>query len=99
MLNTLNALSENRSLFEVGIFSNIWLHAAILTSIGIHCLMLYVPFLAKIFSTVPLNLSDWLLVMIFSMPVIVIEEVLKLVSRRLNNKKNNNIEKKKIKID
>ena len=83
MLNTLNALSENRSLFEVGIFSNMWLHAAILTSIGIHCLMLYVPFLAKIFATVPLNLSDWVLVMIFSMPVIVIEELLKLLSLSL----------------
>ena len=81
MLNTLNALSENRSLFEVGVFSNMWLHAAILTSVGIHCLMLYVPFLAKVFSTVPLSLYDWLLVMVFSMPVIAIEEVLKYVSR------------------
>lgn len=82
MLNSLNALSENRSLFEVGVFSNIWLHLAILTSIGIHCLMLYVPLFARVFSTVPLGINDWLLVMAFSMPVIFIEEVLKWISRK-----------------
>ena len=82
MLNSLNALSENRSLFEVGIFSNIWLHLAIFTSIGIHCLMLYVPLFARVFSTVPLGINDWLLVMMFSMPVIFIEELLKWISRR-----------------
>jgi Ca2+-transporting ATPase len=81
MLNSLNALSENRSLFEIGVFSNIWLHLAILTSIGIHCLMLYVPFFAKVFSTVPLSINDWILVFLFSMPVIFIEEVLKWISR------------------
>ena len=96
MLNTLNALSENRSLFEVGIFSNLWLHAAILTSLGIHCFMLYVPFLAKIFSTVPLNLNDWILVLVFSFPVIVIEEGLKYYSRKMKlDKKNAEIEVKK----
>jgi Ca2+-transporting ATPase len=98
MLNTLNALSENRSLFEVGVFSNLWLHGAILTSIGIHCLMLYVPFLAKIFSTVPLNLNDWVLVMLFSIPVIIIEEILKILSRN-RNKQIKTEDQKKLKTE
>ena len=85
MLNSLNALSENRSLLEVGVFSNIWLHMAIMVSIGIHCIMLYVPWFSKIFATVPLGINDWLLVIAFSFPVILIEEFLKFISRKKAN--------------
>ena len=99
MLNTLNALSENRSLFEVGIFSNLWLHAAIFTSIGIHCIMIYVPFMSNIFATVPLNFADWTLVLLFSMPVIFIEEILKFLSRRYNKRLQIIEHKQKLKID
>lgn len=99
MLNSLNALSENRSLFEIGIFSNLWLHLAIFTSIAIHCLMIYVPLFSKIFSTVPLTINDWILVFIFSFPVILIEEILKFVSRNRNLNLVLESEKTKVKTD
>jgi hypothetical protein len=41
-----------------------------------------VPPLATIFSIVPLSLSEWGLVMAFALPVILIDEVLKLFGRR-----------------
>lgn len=44
----------------------------------------YVPFLAGIFSIVPLSFSDWMLVLAFSSPVILIDEVLKCVGRMRN---------------
>jgi len=81
MLNSLNAMSENCSLITIGIFSNIWLWAAIGFSTLLHCGILYIPMLGNIFSTVGLDFKDWILVLIFSMPVIFIEEGLKYISR------------------
>ncbi len=82
MLNSLNAMSENSALWVVGIFSNLWLWGAIFVSMALHCLILYVPFLMRIFGTVELDLKDWGLVLVFTFPVIIIEEILKFVSRK-----------------
>lgn len=81
MFNSLNAMSEDQSLFVIGFFNNLWLWGAIFISTLLHCLILYIPFLANIFSTVPLDLKDWILVLIFTLPVIAIEEILKYISR------------------
>lgn len=81
MFNSLNATSENLSLFTVGLFANKWLLKAIGLSMFLHCLVLYLPFLNKLFSVVPLSFKDWILVIAFSLPVILIEEVLKLYNR------------------
>jgi Ca2+-transporting ATPase len=53
-------------------------------SFGLHFLIMYVPFLAAIFSIVPLTQGDWALVVAFSMPVIFIDEALKFVGRQMN---------------
>lgn len=82
MLNALNATSENVSLLVTGFFVNPWLIRAIGLSVFLHCMVMYVPFFAKIFSIVPLNLQDWILVMIFSIPILPIEEVIKYFSRK-----------------
>lgn len=84
MLNSMNAISENMSLMTSGLFANPWLLMAIASSIGLHCVILYIPFFNDLFSTMPLNANDWALVMIFSMPVIIIDEVLKFFTRRSN---------------
>ena len=54
---------------------NPWLLIAEAVSFGLHFLILYVPFLADIFGIVPLSFQEWLLVIIFSLPVILIDEV------------------------
>ena len=82
MWNSLNALSENQSIFKVGIFSNIYLWIAIIISSAIHSLIIYMPSLRKIFGTIRLGIKDWIYVIIFSLPVILIEEILKFLSRR-----------------
>lgn len=73
-------------MFTIGFFDNLWLWGAIGISTLLHCFILYIPFLAKIFSTTSLNLNDWILVLLFSLPVILIEEVLKYYSRIKNEK-------------
>jgi Ca2+-transporting ATPase len=55
MLNALNALSEDNSLFVMPPWINPWLILAILSSILSHCIILYIPFLNTVFGTLPLN--------------------------------------------
>lgn len=82
MFNSFNALSEENSLYEMPPWRNPWLLVATIISLGLHCLILYVPFLAEVFGVVPLSLKEWFLVILVSLPVIFVDEVLKLVARR-----------------
>lgn len=81
MFNALNAISEDGSLLQVPPWVNPWLLLAMFVSFGLHFVIMYVPVLATIFSIVPLTLNDWLLVLAFSFPVIIVDEALKLVGR------------------
>jgi Ca2+-transporting ATPase len=81
MANALNALSEDGSLLSMPPWSNPWLLLAMVVSVGLHCVILYVPFLADIFSIVPLSVNEWVLVWGLSLPVILIDEVLKFFGR------------------
>ncbi|GLJ06725.1 hypothetical protein SUGI_0046350 [Cryptomeria japonica] len=81
MFNSLNALSEDGSLLVMPPWVNPWLLLAMSVSFGVHFLILYVPFLAQIFGIVPLSLNEWFLVLAVSLPVILIDEILKLIGR------------------
>ncbi|KAF2324914.1 hypothetical protein GH714_021235 [Hevea brasiliensis] len=81
MFNSMNALSEENSLVTMPPWRNPWLLVAMSVSFGLHCLLLYVPFLEDVFSIVPLSLNEWLLVILVSAPVILIDEILKFVER------------------
>ena len=85
MFNALNALSEDGSLFLRGgtpPTANPWLLAAIALSLALHALILYVPVLAGVFGTAPLGRGEWAAVFLLSAPVILLDEMLKMVSRR-----------------
>ena len=64
-------------------WKNPWLLVACGVSFGLHFVILYVPFLADIFSIVPLSLSEWALVLLYALPVILIDEVLKAIGRHI----------------
>ena len=84
MLNAMNALSEDGSLLQVPPWANPWLILAALSSVMVHFVVLYVPFMSRVFGVVPLTWHDWVLVMYFSLPVILVDEVLKLFGRRMH---------------
>lgn len=84
MFNSLNALSEDGSLLHMPPWVNPWLLLAMAVSFGLHFIILYVPFFADIFGIVPLSLNEWLLVLVVSLPVILIDEVLKFVGRQMS---------------
>ncbi|TYZ63331.1 hypothetical protein PybrP1_004131 [[Pythium] brassicae (nom. inval.)] len=84
MFNALNALSEDGSLLTMPPWSNPYLLIAMVVSFGMHFVILYVDVLADTFSVTPLDLNEWLVVLAFSLPVILIDEVLKFVGRRIS---------------
>jgi len=95
MLNALNSLSENQSLLVMPPWQNIWLLAAIALSMTLHFLILYVGFLATIFQITPLSMAEWLAVMKLSMPVILLDETMKWVSRNIVDKPSTGVVEKK----
>ena len=86
MLNALNALSEDGSLLQIPPWANPWLILAMMGSVMVHFVVLYTPFIAQIFSVTPLDWHDWQLVLMFSLPVIFVDELLKFVGRWRNNR-------------
>ena len=81
MFNALNALSENESLLRFGPHKNPWLLLAIALSFVQHFAILYIPWFNGVFGVSPLSWAEWQLVLVVSFPVIVLDEVLKLVTR------------------
>lgn len=51
--------SENFSLWELGLWTNPYLVGAVLCSAGMQLAVLYLPFLQRIFHTVPLHAEHW----------------------------------------
>lgn len=99
MLNSLNAISEDGSLLSTPPTVNPYLILAIMSSVTLHCFIVYVPFLNEIFSIYAHNQCEWIAVFAFSFPVIIIDEVLKFFGRikneadlkaRLETEKKNN---------
>ncbi|XP_056412371.1 sarcoplasmic/endoplasmic reticulum calcium ATPase 3 isoform X2 [Hyla sarda] len=81
MCNALNSLSENQSLLRMPPWLNFWLLGAIVMSMALHFLILYVKPMPLIFQVTPLNWYQWMVVMKISLPVILLDEGLKYISR------------------
>jgi len=81
MLNAFNALSEDGSLAQMPPWKNPFLILAVMGATSLHFLILYQPMMSKIFGVYPLGWHEWELVMYFSFPVILIDEILKFFGR------------------
>ncbi|XP_058873003.1 sarcoplasmic/endoplasmic reticulum calcium ATPase 1 isoform X2 [Acipenser ruthenus] len=81
MCNALNSLSENQSLVRMPPWVNCWLLGSICLSMSLHFLILYVDPLPMIFKLTDLSLTQWIVVLKISLPVIGLDEVLKFVAR------------------
>lgn len=76
--NAWNCRSEKISIFKLGLFSNGWLLLATAGVLFLQITVVYTPFLQKIFSTVALNIQDWILIFGVSVTIIGVEELRKL---------------------
>lgn len=83
MFQAINSLSERQSLFSaIHPLSNVYLLGAMSLSFGLHFVILYVPFLASIFSVSPLNLEEWTVVVLLAFPVLILDEFMKFIARQ-----------------
>ncbi|MBN3032545.1 MAG: cation-translocating P-type ATPase [Candidatus Saganbacteria bacterium] len=82
MAHVLNCRSLDRSVFQLGLFSNFYLALAVLATIVLQALVIYVPFLQFAFGTVPLDLIDWLLIGAVALTPLIGVETRKLAGRR-----------------
>ena len=82
LIHVFECRSERHSIFEIKLFTNMWLVGAVLVYIILICLVLYVPFLREIFHTVALNLKQWLIVLFFSGIIALINSVYLLVKSK-----------------
>ncbi len=66
LIHVFECRSENHSLFEISLFTNVYLLGAVATSIFMLLCILYVPFLQGVFHTSPLGIGKWFIVLFFS---------------------------------
>ncbi|MDO8667636.1 MAG: HAD-IC family P-type ATPase [bacterium] len=86
-LNAWNCRSEKKSLLQMNPFSNKFLVGATFIVIALQFLAVYNPFMQRFLHTVPLNLTDWLVIISVASSIIFVEEIRKFLFRRkLNNK-------------
>ncbi|PWN46693.1 endoplasmic reticulum calcium transporter [Violaceomyces palustris] len=83
MFNALNSLSEVDSLLTQPPTRNPFLIGAIVLSMALHFMILYVPVLRELFVITPLNLEEWKAVVYLSAPVLLLDEVCKWITRNL----------------
>jgi Ca2+-transporting ATPase len=59
LLRAFTARSERYPILKIGVFSNRYMNLAVLSSFILILLVVYVPFLQPVFSTVPLGWTQW----------------------------------------
>lgn len=79
--NAWNCRSEEKSLWELGLFSNQWLIVTTLFVLLLQIILVYLPPMQFIFKTVPLSIYDWGTIVMLSAPIVVLEEVRKFIVR------------------
>ncbi len=87
--NAWNCRSEEKSVFKMRVFSNKFLVGATLIVIGLQIFAVYNPLAQKILRTVPLELSEWGLIIAVASSIIFVEEIRKFFYRRQIVKKKN----------
>ncbi|MFI2856202.1 cation-translocating P-type ATPase [Paenibacillus sp. JSM ZJ436] len=75
--------SATKSIFQIGVFSNKYLVGAVLTGLVLQFISISVPVLAAAFKVQNLSLSDWGLVIGLALIPLIINEIIKLVTRQI----------------
>ncbi|HWQ48084.1 MAG TPA: cation-translocating P-type ATPase [Methanosarcina sp.] len=88
MFNAFNWRSDRYSIFSLGLFTNRPLVYAVLTTIILQLVVIYVPFFQTAFRTVPLSLFEWGVVLALASTTLISMELVKYFSgKSLQEKK------------
>ncbi len=80
--NALNCRSETKSIFQMNPFSNKYLVLAMFAIVSLQLLAVYSVMGQKLLRLVPLNSSDWTLIVMVASSIIIAEEIRKFFYRR-----------------
>jgi Ca2+-transporting ATPase len=83
--NFFAARSSSESVFRLNPLRNRWLFPGILSQLAILAVIVYAPFLQRLFGTAPLTSLDWIYLYSFAPLVVLIEELRKAFVRRLSH--------------
>jgi Ca2+-transporting ATPase len=84
LLRAYTARSEYYPLIKIGIFSNRWMNLAVLSSLVLILVVVYVPFLQVIFGTEPLGWAQWAVIIpLLLIPSIVAELTKAILGKRM----------------
>lgn len=79
----LNCRTQQLSVFSIGIFSNKHVWFGIAFEIVLLAVLIYTPFLQGVFNTTGIGLREWLFLICIPIPLFLIEEYRKYLSRKL----------------
>jgi Ca2+-transporting ATPase len=82
--NAWNCRSESKSFFQMDFFSNKYLLGATAIVISLQMLAVYNPFFQRFLHTVPLTLSEWVMIVAIATSILLVEELRKFFYRRSN---------------
>lgn len=82
LIKALCTVSIDSSILKVGPQKNPFLILGVLVPFLLNLSIMYIPALEKSFGLIPLTTSDWMHVMMWSFPILLIDEVQKLAARR-----------------
>ncbi|MDD2688741.1 MAG: calcium-transporting P-type ATPase, PMR1-type [Candidatus Omnitrophica bacterium] len=82
LFHSFNCRSINKSLFKLGLFTNKKLILATTVSFFLQMIVVYMPFLQRIFKTQALGLFDWFLVLIISSFPLWAMEIVKKINQK-----------------
>ncbi len=83
VFNSLNCRSREKSVFQLGLFSNVYLIGAIALSVILQVLANRLPFMQTALGTEPMSLARWGLIVLVASSVFIVEEIRKLLARRM----------------
>lgn len=81
LCHSLNMRSSTKSIFKIGLFSNMYLIGAIIIGFILQIGVIYIPPVAKMFNIIPLTLKDWGIVLALSIMPLAINELKKLFTK------------------
>jgi Ca2+-transporting ATPase len=88
LLRAYTARSERYPLIKIGIFNNRNMNLAVLSSLALMLAVVYVPFLNKVFDTVPLGWQQWeVMIPLLFVPSLAAEAVKYFVSAKRSEDK------------
>ena len=88
LLNALLTVSVDSSIFEVGPQENPWLILGVTVPFLLNLVVIYsqdlgLPLLGESFGLVPLSGGDWINVLAWSLPIVLVDEALKAYGRSI----------------